>query len=288
MSDLPASGQPAGGKTWDLAVVPVEDDALVDDTTGVHTVDRAEHLRAAEGALLRADEIVAGYVPGVNILNATDFYAKQGELVGIIGPNGAGKSTLVKALFGLLKIRSGTVTLAGEDVTNAETYRLVARGLAYVPQTDNVFPRLTIEENLEMGSFLRPKQFRQRFDFVAELFPTLRARRRQRSGSLSGGERQMVAMARALMMEPNVLLLDEPSAGLSPILQDEVFFQTKQINAAGVTVVMVEQNARRCLQICDRGYVLDQGRNAYTAPGAQLIQDPRVVELYLGTLARAR
>jgi branched-chain amino acid transport system ATP-binding protein len=267
---------------------PVDERALVDDTAGVATVDRSQHLAGAEGALLRADEVVAGYVPGVNILNGTDLYVAEGELVGIIGPNGAGKSTLVKAIFGLVRVRSGSVTLAGEDITNLQTHRLVARGLGYVPQTDNVFPRLTIEENLEMGLFLRPARFRERFAFVAELFPTLAARRRQRAGSLSGGERQMVAMARALMMEPHVLLLDEPSAGLSPILQDEVFFQAKQINSAGVTVVMVEQNARRCLQICDRGYVLDQGRNAYTAPGEQLIEDPKVVELYLGTLARAR
>jgi branched-chain amino acid transport system ATP-binding protein len=278
----------------ELTVTPVaptglvDEAALVDDTAGVATVDRSVHLAGAGGALLRADEIVTGYVPGVNILNQTDLYAAEGELVGIIGPNGAGKSTLVKAIFGLLKVRSGTVSLGGEDITNAETHRLVARGLGYVPQTDNVFPRLTVEENLEMGTFLRPNQFRRRFDFVAELFPTLAARRRQRAGSLSGGERQMVGMARALMMEPRVLLLDEPSAGLSPILQDEVFYQTKQINSTGVTVVMVEQNARRCLQICDRGYVLDQGRNAYTAPGSQLIEDPKVVELYLGTLARAR
>lgn len=266
----------------------VDEQALVDDTAGVEAVDRSAHLAGAEGALLRADEIVAGYVPGVDILNRTDFYAAEGELVGIIGPNGAGKSTLVKAIFGLLPVRSGTVTLGGKDITNAEAHQLVARGLGYVPQTDNVFPRLTIEENLEMGTYLRPKQFRARFEFVAELFPALVSRRRQRAGSLSGGERQMVGMARALMMEPHVLLLDEPSAGLSPILQDEVFFQAKQINAAGVTVVMVEQNARRCLQICDRGYVLDQGRNAYTAPGSQLIEDPKVVALYLGTLARAR
>lgn len=282
------SDESAGGRTFDLTVTSVDEEALVDDTAGVATVDRSVHLAGAEGALLRADEIVAGYVPGVDILNCTDFYANEGELVGIIGPNGAGKSTLVKAIFGLLKIRSGTVTLAGEEITNTEPHRLVARGLGYVPQSDNVFQRLTIEENLEMGTFLRPERFRQRFEFVAELFPTLAQRRRQRAGSLSGGERQMVGMARALMMEPHVLLLDEPSAGLSPMLQDEVFFQTKQVNAAGVTVVMVEQNARRCLQICDRGYVLDQGRNAYTAPGAQLIEDPKVVELYLGTLARAR
>lgn len=239
-------------------------------------------------ALLRADCLVAGYLPEVNILNGTDLYAAKGELVGIIGPNGSGKSTLLKAVFGLVQVRSGQVWLQGTEVTNVPAHELVSRGVGYVPQNDNVFPRLTIEENLQMGAFLRPKQFQERFDFMAELFPALAARRRQRAGSLSGGERQMVAMARALMMEPFVLLLDEPSAGLSPMLQDEVFFHTKQINSAGVTVVMVEQNARRCLQICDRGYVLDQGRNAYTATGAELISDPKVVELYLGTLAKAR
>jgi branched-chain amino acid transport system ATP-binding protein len=283
-------GEPAGPGELTVAgePLPIPEEALVDDAAGVHTTDRRAHLAGAEGALLRADEIVAGYVPGVNILNGTDLYAAEGELVGVIGPNGAGKSTLVKAIFGLVKVRSGGVTLAGQEITNSRTHQLVARGLGYVPQTDNVFPRLTIEENLEMGTYLRPRKFRERFEFVAQLFPALAARRRQRTGSLSGGERQMVAMARALMMEPHVLLLDEPSAGLSPMLQDEVFYQTKQINAAGVTVVMVEQNARRCLQICDRGYVLDQGRNAYTAPGADLIEDPKVVELYLGTLAKAR
>jgi branched-chain amino acid transport system ATP-binding protein len=270
---------------------PVEltsvEEVLVDDTAGVATVDRSEHLAGAEGALLRADELVAGYVPGVHILNGTDLFVKEGELVGVIGPNGAGKSTLVKAIFGLVRIGTGTVTLRGEEITNLPAHTLVSRGIGYVPQTNNVFPRLTIEENLEMGTFLRPKRFRERFDAVAELFPALAERRRQRAGSLSGGERQMVGMARALMVEPSVLLLDEPSAGLSPALQDEVFYQTKQINSAGVTVVMVEQNARRCLQICDRGYVLDQGRNAYTASGQDLIHDPKVIELYLGTLARA-
>ena len=277
----PEDSEPAGSRH--VASEPVA--AEIDATAAAH--DRSAHLAGAENALLRADLLVAGYVPGVNILDGTDLYANEGELVGIIGPNGAGKSTLVKAIAGQVHIRSGQVMLAGQDVTNAPTHELIARGLGYVPQTNNVFPRLTVEENLEMGAFLRPKQFRERFEFVAELFPTLAARRRQRAGSLSGGERQMVGMARALMMEPRVLLLDEPSAGLSPMLQDEVFFQTSQINATGVTVVMVEQNARRCLQICDRGYVLDQGRNAYTAPGADLIEDPKVVELYLGTLAKA-
>ena len=250
-------------------------------------VDRSAHLRAAEGALLRADELVAGYLPGVNILNGCDLYVHEGELVGIIGPNGAGKSTLLKALFGLVRIRSGKVTLRGEDISGLRPNRLVAKGVGFVPQTNNVFPSLTIEENLQMGLYQTPGRFKERFEFVAELFPALAARRRQRAGSLSGGERQMVAMGRALMMEPSVLLLDEPSAGLSPVMQDEVFVRTRQINRAGVSVVMVEQNARRCLQICDRGYVLDQGRNAYTGTGRDLANDPKVVELYLGTLARA-
>ena len=247
--------------------------------------ERAAHLKAAEGAVLRADDLVAGYVPGVNILNGADLYCRENELVGIIGPNGAGKSTLLKALFGLVKIGSGTVKLKGEDITNRRADHLVSRGIGFVPQSNNVFPSLTIQENLEMGVFQRPKSFRERFEFVGDLFPALRDRRAQRAGSLSGGERQMVAMGRALMMEPSVLLLDEPSAGLSPVMQDEVFVQTRRINRAGVSVVMVEQNARRCLQICDRGYVLDQGRNAYTASGKDLANDPKVIELYLGTLA---
>jgi len=248
--------------------------------------ERETHASAAEGAMLRADELVAGYVPGVNILNGADLYCQEGELVGIIGPNGAGKSTLLKALFGLVRVDSGTVKLKGEDVTNERSDVLVSAGIGFVPQSNNVFPSLTIEENLEMGSYQKPKTFRKQFEFVASLFPTLADRRHQRAGSLSGGERQMVAMGRALMMGPSVLLLDEPSAGLSPVMQDEVFVQTRRINRAGVSVVMVEQNARRCLQICDRGYVLDQGRNAYTAIGKDLMNDPKVIELYLGTLAK--
>ncbi len=247
---------------------------------------REEHLAAAENAVLRADDLIAGYLPGVNILNGADLYCHEGELVGIIGPNGAGKSTLLKALFGLVKIKTGSVKLRGDDMTNARADVLVAKGIGFVPQTNNVFPSLTIQENLEMGVYQRPKSFKKRFEFVGELFPALLDRRAQRAGSLSGGERQMVAMGRALMMEPSVLLLDEPSAGLSPVMQDEVFVQTRRINRAGVSVVMVEQNARRCLQICDRGYVLDQGRNAYTGTGQELSKDPKVIELYLGTLAK--
>jgi len=246
---------------------------------------RETHLAHAEGAVLRADELIAGYVPGVNILNGSDLYCQEGELVGIIGPNGAGKSTLLKALFGLVKVNTGKVLLRGEDVTNQRADALVSKGLGFVPQTNNVFPSLTISENLQMGCYQAPGKFKERFDFVTDLFPTLGERRNQRAGSLSGGERQMVAMGRALMMDPQVLLLDEPSAGLSPVLQDEVFVRTRTINKTGVSVIMVEQNARRCLQICDRGYVLDQGRNAYTATGQALAKDPKVIELYLGTLA---
>ncbi|CAM3508350.1 ABC transporter ATP-binding protein [Nocardioides dubius] len=252
-----------------------------------NTPERDAHLAAAEGALLRADDLIAGYLPGVNILNGSDLYCKRGELVGIIGPNGAGKSTLLKALFGLVKIHSGSVTLDGADITNQRADKLVSAGIGFVPQTNNVFGSLTIQENLEMGVYQRPKTFSERFDFVCSLFPTLGERRGQRAGSLSGGERQMVAMGRALMMDPSVLLLDEPSAGLSPVMQDEVFVQTRRINRAGVSVVMVEQNAARCLQICDRAYVLDQGRNAYTGTGEQLANDPKVIELYLGTLSKA-
>jgi branched-chain amino acid transport system ATP-binding protein len=246
---------------------------------------RTRHLRAAEGAALRADKLIAGYLPGVNILNGADLYCQPGELVGIIGPNGAGKSTLLKALFGLVKITTGTVRLRGEEVTNQRADALVSQGIGFVPQTKNIFPSLTIEENLQMGCYQSPKKFARRLAFVTDLFPALGQRRKQRAGQLSGGERQMVAMGRALMMEPSVLLLDEPSAGLSPAMQDEVFVQTRAINRTGVSVVMVEQNARRCLQICDRGYVLDQGRNAYTASGQSLARDPRVIELYLGTVA---
>ena len=254
---------------------------------GEAKIDRRAHEKGADKALLRADELVAGYLPGVNILNGSDLYVGEGELVGIIGPNGAGKSTLLKALFGLVTVRSGKVTLRGQDITGLKANQLVARGVGFVPQTNNVFPSLTIEENLQMGVYQRPKSFKKQFEFVAGLFPALADRRSQRCGSLSGGERQMVAMGRALMMEPSVLLLDEPSAGLSPALQDEVFIRTRQINRAGVSVIMVEQNARRCLQIVDRGYVLDQGRNAYTGTGKSLANDPKVIELYLGTLAKA-
>ncbi|HVL82079.1 MAG TPA: ABC transporter ATP-binding protein [Actinomycetota bacterium] len=240
----------------------------------------------SDAPLLVAEELVAGYDPEVDILNGCNLELARGEIVGVIGPNGAGKSTLVKALFGLLHVKSGSIRLEGEEISGLPPHRLVGRGIGYVPQTENVFPSLTVRENLEVGVYLRPKTFRRGMERVSALFPLLAERVGQRAGSMSGGERQMLAMARAMMMDPQVLFLDEPSAGLAPMAQDQVFKRVKEVNAAGVSVVMVEQNARRCLQICDRGYVLDQGRNAYTGTGEQLLNDPKVVELYLGTLAR--
>ena len=229
-------------------------------------------------------DLTAGYLPGVNILNSCNLTAAKGELIGIIGPNGAGKSTLLKAIFGMVNVRSGSISLNGENITGLKANKLVAKGVGFVPQTNNVFPSLTIAENLQMGVFQTPEKYDDGLEHVTELFPDLKNRLSQRAGSLSGGERQMVAMGRALMMQPEVLLLDEPSAGLSPVRQDEAFIRVSEINKTGVTTIMVEQNARRCLQICDRGYVLDQGKDAYTGSGRELLNDPKVIDLYLGSL----
>lgn len=242
---------------------------------------------STENPTLVAERIIAGYLPGVDILNGVNLTLAPGELIGIIGPNGAGKSTLIKAMFGLVGIRAGSVELHGEDITDLAAHELVARGVGYVPQRENVFQTLTVNENLRMGLFLDPEKWDERLATVHELFPLLADRSDQRAGFMSGGERQMLAMGRALMMAPEVLLLDEPSAGLSPANQDLVFDRVREICNSGVSIVMVEQNARRCLQICDRGYVLDQGKNAYTGPGRELLHDPKVIDLYLGTLGRA-
>jgi branched-chain amino acid transport system ATP-binding protein len=268
--------------------INAETNLLASESSASPTAAPATHTLAPTDrgeAVLKTEDLVGGYLPGVNILNGCTIEAYPGELIGIIGPNGAGKSTVLKAIFGQIRIRSGRVILKGEDITGLKANKLVTKGVGMVPQNNNVFPSLTIEENLEMGLFQKPSIFAERLDFVTTLFPELGKRRKQRAGSLSGGERQMVAMGRALMMEPSVLLLDEPSAGLSPVRQDETFMRVHQINRAGVSVIMVEQNARRCLQICDRAYVLDQGRDAYTGTGRELMKDPKVIELYLGTLA---
>lgn len=234
--------------------------------------------------VVEARGVHAGYLPGVNILNGCNLVANEGELIGIIGPNGAGKSTLLKAIFGQVNVREGGIFLHGEDITGLAANKLVAKGVGFVPQNNNVFPSLTIEENLQMGVFQKPEMFDEGLELVTGLFKELGSRLKQRAGSLSGGERQMVAMGRALMMKPSVLLLDEPSAGLSPVRQDEAFIRVSEINQAGVTTIMVEQNARRCLQICDRGYVLDQGADAYTGTGRELLEDEKVISLYLGNL----
>lgn len=255
--------------------------------TSVETPGRPDSPGPGQGApVVEARNVTAGYLPGIDILTDTNLVAHQGELIGIIGPNGAGKSTLLKAIFGLVNVRSGTIALRGEDITNLKANKLVSKGVGLVPQTENVFPTLTIRENLEMGAYQRPAQVKDSLDFVIDIFPALDDRLNQVAGSLSGGERQMVAMSRALMMRPDVLLLDEPSAGLSPVRQDDAFIRVSSINKAGVTVIMVEQNARRCLQICDRAYVLDQGRDAHTGTGRELLADERVIGLYLGTLGQ--
>ncbi|MFF2487660.1 ABC transporter ATP-binding protein [Microbacterium sp. NPDC058062] len=234
--------------------------------------------------VVEVKDLTAGYLPGINIINGANLVARKGELIGIIGPNGAGKSTLLKSIFGMVKVRGGEITVDGTSVVGLKSDKLVQRGVGFVPQTNNVFPSLTIEENLQMGLYQRPKAYAERLDFVTGIFAELGKRLKQRAGSLSGGERQMVAMSRALMMNPSVLLLDEPSAGLSPVRQDDAFIRVSDINKAGVTTIMVEQNARRCLQICDRGYVLDQGRDAYEGTGRELLSDPKVIGLYLGSL----
>ena len=242
-------------------------------------------MSAANGAILRTEDLVAGYVPEVDILNGVSITVKEGEIVTVIGPNGAGKSTLIKTVFGLLQPRTGSVSFEGEDIGGRKPHTLCRLGLSYVPQLDNVFANLTVEENLEMGSLERSKT-RSQIDRMYELFPRLGERRGQATGTMSGGERQMVAMARALMPDPRLLLLDEPSAGLAPAFVDAIFDKIKDVNEAGVTIVMVEQNARRALAMSDRGYVLDLGKDRFEGPGDELLHDERVAELYLGGTAR--
>ncbi len=240
---------------------------------------------SSNGAVLATEGIVAGYVPEVNILDDVSINVKEGEIVTIIGPNGAGKSTLIKTIFGLIRPRAGRVLFRGEDITAEKPHVCTRRGLSYVPQLENVFKTLTVEENLEVGSLDRSKTADQ-MDRMYELFPRLGERRRQAAGTMSGGERQMLAMGRALMPDPQLLLLDEPSAGLAPAFVQATFEQIENVNDSGVTIVMVEQNARRALSMSDRGYVLDVGTNRFEGPGRQLLEDPKVAELYLGGTAR--
>ena len=231
--------------------------------------------------ILIARDIVGGY-SDLDILKGCSVDVKPGEVVCIIGPNGAGKSTLLKAIVGIAKIRSGNVLVDGRDVTGKQPRTLVEAGLGYVPQVANVFPKLTVRENLDMGAFLRHDDVEPVRSRIFELFPVLAERQKERVGRMSGGQRQMVAIGRALMMEPRVLLLDEPSAGLAPNLQDQVFEQTRAIADTGTAVLLVEQNAKKALAKSDRGYVLDQGKNKYEGTGAELLADENVGKLYLG------
>jgi ABC-type branched-subunit amino acid transport system ATPase component len=237
--------------------------------------------------VLETEGLTAGYVPEVDILGDVNVHVDEGEIVTIVGPNGAGKSTLIKSIIGLVPLRGGRVRLRGEDVSGAKPHTIARQGVGYVPQLDNVFPSMSVDENLELGAIVRKdRNLRERMSVMHELFPALELRRRQAAGNLSGGERQMVAMAKALMADPSILLLDEPSAGLAPLVVDLIFERVQAINEAGVTIMMVEQNARRALALSDRGYVLDLGRNRFEGPGQELLHDPKVIELYLGGTAR--
>jgi branched-chain amino acid transport system ATP-binding protein len=231
--------------------------------------------------VLELDGIHAGYGE-TEILHGVSLNVDEGEIVVIIGPNGAGKSTAMKAVFGLLNITRGAIRLTGEEITGTPPQQVVRKGVAYVPQVGNVFVSLTVEENLEMGAYVSDSDPGPRIEAIYRLFPPLREKRRQPAGSLSGGQRQMVAMGRALMLEPKILLLDEPTAGLSPKFRGEIFQMIRRINEAGATILMVEQNAKQALAIADRGYVLVDGENRYSGTGRELIEDAEVARMFLG------
>ncbi|MGY4878645.1 ABC transporter ATP-binding protein [Vreelandella aquamarina] len=231
--------------------------------------------------LLEARDVHGGY-GSMNILNGVNMTLEADEVGVIVGPNGAGKSTMLKAIFGLLNVNQGDILLHGEPIQNLAPNKLVQRGMGFVPQEKNVFPSLSVEENLEMGAFLKPANVKRMLAQVYEFFPPLKEKRRQPAGELSGGQRQMVAMGRALMAEPTLLLLDEPTAGLSPLYMNEIFDRVKKINAAGVGILMVEQNAKQALAIADKGFVLAAGQNRFTDTGEALLADPEVAKSFLG------
>ncbi len=232
--------------------------------------------------LLEVKNVYAGYVKDLHILQGINFQIAPGELVAVIGPNGAGKSTLAKAIFGLLTPAKGQIIFQGENIAGLKSDKIVKRGMCYVPQLTNVFASLSIEENLEMGAFIRSGSLKSLKDKIYTMFPRLGSRRRQKAGTLSGGERQMLAMGKALMLEPELLLLDEPSAALSPILVNSVLEQVKAINQTGTAIVLVEQNAKKALAMANRGYVLENGKERFEGTGEDLLNNPRVGELYLG------
>jgi branched-chain amino acid transport system ATP-binding protein len=232
-------------------------------------------------AVLSLDQVVGGY-GDTQILHGVSMHVDEGEIVVIIGPNGAGKSTVMKAVFGLLNLSSGRVLLDDNEITNMPTEMVVRQGVCYVPQTANIFPSLTVEENLEMGAYVRNDDFRPRMAEIYDLFPPLLEKRKHPAGTLSGGQRQMVAMGKAMMLEPKILLLDEPTAGLSPKFRGEIFSIIRTVNNAGTPILMVEQNAKQALKIAGRGYVLVDGKNKFEGAGQALLDDPEVGEMFLG------
>ncbi|MGB1235453.1 MAG: ABC transporter ATP-binding protein [Planktomarina sp.] len=231
---------------------------------------------------LIGDTMTGGYGKGPDILHDCTIAVNPGEIAVIVGPNGAGKSTAMKAVFGMLDVRSGSVRLDGEDITKLSPQDRVKKGMGFVPQTSNIFTSMTVEENLEMGAFIRTDEIAETMEQVYELFPILREKRRQAAGELSGGQRQQVAVGRALMTQPKVLMLDEPTAGVSPIVMDELFDRIIEVARTGISILMVEQNARQALEIADKGYVLVQGANRFTDTGAALLADPEVRKSFLG------
>ena len=231
--------------------------------------------------VLSIDNLSGGYGEA-DILHGVSLEINAGEIVVVIGPNGAGKSTAMKAVFGLLRLSGGSVHLAGEEITNMDPAEVVNKGVCYVPQTNNVFPTLTVHENLEMGAYIRKDDFRPRLEEIYKMFPPLAEKKRQAAGELSGGQRQMVAMGKALMLEPTLLMLDEPTAGLSPIYRNEIFQIVRQINDSGVPILMVEQNAKQSLAVASRGYVLVDGQNRTTGKGTDLLNDPEIAKMFLG------